>query len=96
MQILVTIDLVKADLALFEAYQTKALDLLPRHGAELVLRVRSLDGLSETHLMRFPDAAAFEAYRYDPERIAEAEAWTLCRARAAFTEVADVAPPASR
>jgi uncharacterized protein (DUF1330 family) len=90
MQILVTIDLAKADLALFEAYETTVLGLLPRHGGELVLRVRALDGLSETHLIRFPDAAAFEAYRYDQDRIAQAETWTRCRARAAFTEVAPV------
>jgi uncharacterized protein (DUF1330 family) len=90
MQILVTLDLAKADLALFEAYETTVLALLPRHGAELRMRVRSVDGLSELHLIRFPDAAAFEAYRFDPERIAAAETWTQCRARAVFTEVADV------
>jgi uncharacterized protein (DUF1330 family) len=90
MQILVTLDLTKADMTLFEAYEAKVLALLPRHGARLDLRVRSLDGLSEVHLIRFPDAAAFEAYRFDPDRIAEAETWTKSRVRAVFTEVADV------
>lgn len=87
MRRLVTIDLTGADLAAFEAYEAKVLPLLARHGARLEMRVRALDGSSETHLLSFPDSGAFEAYRADPVRMAAQDAWAHCGAVAVVTEV---------
>ncbi len=90
MQRLVTIDLTAADLAAFDAYEARVLPMLARHGGRLELRVRALDGSSETHLLVFPDATAFEAYRADPARLAVQDQWEACGAVAVVTEVETV------
>jgi uncharacterized protein (DUF1330 family) len=72
---LVAIDLSGADVAAFEAYEAKALPLVCEHGGRLEIRVRSLDGQTETHLLYFPDEHAFDRYRLDPRRIAAAPEW---------------------
>ena len=77
---LVTIDLSGADLAAFERYEAAVLAIAPRHGGRLELRVRSLDGRTETHLLHFPNAAAFDAYSSDPARLALADDWKKCGA----------------
>ena len=87
---LVTIDLSHADLAAFERYEAKALDLMPRYGGRLELRVRAVDGQSETHLLAFPDEAAFEAFRSDPDRLALAAEWDACGARSVVQPVARI------
>ncbi len=84
---LVTIDLRNADLALFDAYEAKVLPLAAKHGGRLEIRVRAVDGGSETHLLRFPDEAAFEAYRNDPQRLAVRDMWERCGAVATAVEV---------
>jgi uncharacterized protein (DUF1330 family) len=78
---LVTIDLTAADLDAFERYETAVLALVPKHGGRLALRVRALDGRTETHLVDFPDEAAFESYRTDPGRLALSGDWERCGAR---------------
>lgn len=90
MRRLVTIDLTAADLAAFEAYEARVLPLLARHGGRLEARVRALDGSSETHLLFFPDAEAFEAYRCDPARLAAQDAWAACGATSVVTGVETV------
>lgn len=50
------------------AYEEKALSLLPRHGGRLERRLRTADGLSEVHLLRFPSQDAYRAYLADPDR----------------------------
>ncbi|MFF8291495.1 GNAT family N-acetyltransferase [Streptomyces sp. NPDC016309] len=50
------------------AYEEKALALLPRHGGRLERRLRTADGLSEVHLVRFPTEDAYRAYLADPGR----------------------------
>ncbi|GAA2450660.1 GNAT family N-acetyltransferase [Streptomyces lavendulocolor] len=50
------------------AYEERALALLPRHGGRLERRLRTADGLSEVHLVRFPTEDAYRAYLADPER----------------------------
>ena len=89
----VTIDLTIADIAMYEAYEASVLPLVERHGGRVVLRVRSLDGRTETHLLLFPDPEAFERYRSDPERLAVVGRWEKCGARAAAVEVQDVPAP---
>ena len=70
MRRLVTIDLSNADVSIYEAYEATVLSLLGKHGGRLEMRVRSLDGCSETHLLFFPSAQAFDSYRADPIRVA--------------------------
>lgn len=87
MLILVQIDISKADLALFDAYEAQALGLLRQHSGQLVERVRSTDGTSEVHLLDFPHADAFNAFRADPMRTALQELWSRCGASSKVTEV---------
>jgi len=95
MRRLVTIGLAKADLAAFEAYEAKVLPLVDRHGGALEFRVRALDGSSETHLLRFPDIEAYDAYRADPARQAVQDEWRACGATASAVEVETVASGAT-
>ena len=75
-----TIDLSRADLDVFERYEASVLALLPKHRGRLDLRVRALDGQTETHLLYFPDDEAFDAFRSDPARLALADEWKRCGA----------------
>lgn len=84
---MVTIDLSDADIGAFEAYESKVLPLLPKHGGRVEMRIRSLDGRTETHLLYFPDAQAFERYRSDPSRLAVAHEWERSGARSVAHEV---------
>lgn len=87
MRRLVTIDLSDADVPVFDAYEATVLSLLDKHGGRLEMRVRSLDGCSETHLLFFPSAQAFENYRADPIRVAAQDDWQRCGAKSVVTEV---------
>ena len=91
MRRLVTIDLSNADVPVFEAYEASVLSLLDKHGGRLEMRVRSLDGRSETHLLFFPDAQAFENFRADPIRVAAQDDWQRCGAKSVVTEVETLA-----
>jgi uncharacterized protein (DUF1330 family) len=90
MLILVQIDISQADLAVFEQYEISVLALLPRHGGRLIQRLRSVDAQSETHLLSFPDNAAFDAFRSDPMRAALQALWVECRASSSLTEVIQI------
>jgi hypothetical protein len=92
MHFLATIDLTDARLDEFNAYEAKVLPLLQNHGARLEMRVRSLDGKSETHLLFFPDAQALANYRADPGRVAVQGEWERCGARSSILEVERVDP----
>ena len=87
MFILVQIDISKADLALLDAYEAQVLPLLAPHGAQLIERLRTVDGNSETHLLHFPDADALDAFRADPARMALQHMWLRCGASSTLTEV---------
>ena len=91
MRLLVLIDLSAADLARFEAYEAQVLPLLATHGGRLELRVRAIDARSETHLLHFPDDAAFAAYRADPRRLALLPEWEAAGARAEIITVEAIA-----
>ena len=61
----------------FLEYEARVLPLLAHHGGELLARWRpaadaliagSYEPPYEIHLLAFPDRAAFEAYRQNPER----------------------------
>jgi uncharacterized protein (DUF1330 family) len=68
MRFLVTIDLSKADIAAFDHYEAQVVPLLARYGAEMEVRVRSLNRQSEVHLLYFPDDTAHRAFLADPTR----------------------------
>lgn len=56
----------------FEAYERKAARIMARHGGVIERTIRcappaGATGPFEVHLLRFPDAAAFDRYRADPE-----------------------------
>jgi hypothetical protein len=86
----VLIDLSAADIVLFEAYEAAVLPLLTHYDAELKVRLRATDGLSEVHLIAFPDEAALERYRADPARIAAQALWARSGAVATMTEVSEI------
>jgi hypothetical protein len=52
----------------FRSYEGQVLPLIAEHGGELQRRLRSDDGCTEVHLVAFPSAEAFAAYRADPRR----------------------------
>jgi len=87
MLLLVQIDLSDADVALFDQYEAAVLALLPDHAAELIERVRSTDGRTETHLLEFSDAGALASFRADPRRVKLQDLWVRCGASSVSTEV---------
>ena len=88
MLMLAQIDLSRANLALFEEYESTVLSLLQRYGARLEERLRSTDGTAELHLLYFPDAPSLAAFRSDPVRAAAQEIWEQSGASSTLTEVA--------
>ena len=66
------------------AYEDRVLPLLAEHGATLERRLRTADGTTEIHVLRFPSPAALEAYMGDPRRD---EHRPLLEASGAATEV---------
>jgi len=91
MRLLVTIELKSADLAAFNAYEATVLPLLAKYGARLEMRLRALDDSSETHVLFFPNAEAFQSYLADPARAAARPQWELSGAKSTAVEVKDVA-----
>ncbi|GAB3851697.1 hypothetical protein GCM10029963_39960 [Micromonospora andamanensis] len=53
-----------------QRYEDTVLALLPRHGGRLERRLRTGDGRTEVHLIRFDTRAGYEAFLADPERVA--------------------------
>ncbi|MEV2236844.1 GNAT family N-acetyltransferase [Micromonospora sp. NPDC049891] len=53
-----------------QRYEDTVLALLPRHGGRLERRLRTGDGCSEVHVIRFDTRAGYEAFLADPERTA--------------------------
>lgn len=87
MRLLVTIDLVGADLEAFERYEAIVLALVAKHGGRVECRVRTLDDKQEFHLLGFADEAAYDAFRSDPERLAAQTLWAASGARSERIEV---------
>lgn len=87
MLILVQLDISEADIGLFEEYESQALPLLENHGAQLLERLRSMDGKLEVHLLHFPSERALDAFRADPARARLQELWPRCGASISLTEV---------
>ena len=58
--------------AAFDELEERAAAIMAKHEGRIESRVRSRPG-EEVHLVTFPDRAAFERYRRDPETLALAE-----------------------
>jgi hypothetical protein len=93
MLVLVQIDISKANIALFDEYEARVLELLGVYGATLVERLRAADGNSEVHLLDFPDERAFQAFRDDPTRAELQDLWRSCAATSMVTEMVRLAGP---
>jgi uncharacterized protein (DUF1330 family) len=61
----------------FERYETQAVAIMARHGGRLERRMRchprDESAPDEVHVVSFPDQAAFQRYRADPELTALAD-----------------------
>ena len=74
----------------FQAFESRVLPLLPRHGGALVQRLRGDDGRIEIHLVSFPSQAELDAYLVDPERVAALPLLEASGAQAERIDVVDV------
>ena len=79
-----------ARLSEFVDFEARAFKIMAHHGVEIVSiaqdHVQTLsDGPHETHILKFSDSAAFEAYRADPALLTLADLRDACIAR---TEIA--------
>ena len=90
MQKLVVLDLTLADIALFEAYERKIMPLLSKYGARLEQAIRSIDGMTETHLLYFPENVSFEKFLSDPSRAALKDEWKLTGVTTTITDVEQI------
>ena len=54
----------------FRSYEDVVLPLLADHGGVLECRLRTADGLTEVHVIRFDSQVGFDAFRADPRRAA--------------------------
>ena len=76
--------------ASFNAYEDQVLPLLAAHGGVLQRRLSTDDGGTELHLVWFPSAAAFAAYRDDPRRAALAPLMVASEAELDLLAMRDV------
>ncbi|GAA1818398.1 hypothetical protein GCM10009682_43800 [Luedemannella flava] len=72
-----------------QRYEDVVLDLLGRHGGTLEQRLRSTDGATEVHVIRFAARAGLESFMVDPDRLAHRD---QVGAAAPTTRVIDVRP----
>jgi hypothetical protein len=52
----------------FQAYESRVLPLLQRHGGRLDRRLRTADALTEVHIVSFASPEGYQSYLEDPER----------------------------
>ncbi len=76
----------------FRDYEDRVLPLLADHDGVLQRRLRTGDGTTEIHLVRFPSEAAFDRFRLDPRRTEHAPLMVASGAATELLRVADVAP----
>ena len=67
--VVVVLDVPPEAVTVFRRYEDAVLPLLRRYDGRLERRLRTPDGATEVHLLSFPSAAAWDAYRADPERL---------------------------
>ncbi|CAN5853170.1 hypothetical protein BH11MYX2_BH11MYX2_01390 [soil metagenome] len=96
MLVVAVLDLERTMLSEFRAYEHKVADIMRRHGG-VFERAIELDGpepdeVRELHILRFPDAAALEAYRADPDYIKLAADREACVRATALYPALDLPP----
>ncbi|BCB90149.1 hypothetical protein [Phytohabitans suffuscus] len=52
-----------------QRYEDDVLAYLPRHGGVLERRMRTTDGPTEIHVIRFASRAGYESFMADPDRL---------------------------
>ena len=74
LRIVASLWIVEGQAAAFESFERKAVRIMRRHGGRIEHAIRPLRDASpgadppfEVHVLRFPDRAAFDAYRSDPD-----------------------------
>src|SRR4051812_25652375 len=72
-----------------QRYEDAVLDLLDRHGGTVEQRLRSTDGGTEVHVIRFADRAGLKSFMDDPARLAHRDE---AGAAAPTTRVIEVRP----
>lgn len=69
----------------FRAFEDAAFLIMARHGAKVVSVIQTHEatdgGPHETHVLEFPNNAAFDAYRTDPELVSMAALREACIAK---------------
>jgi uncharacterized protein (DUF1330 family) len=77
LRIIASLWIVEGQVEAFEAFERRTARILRRHGGRIEHAIRPVRGASpdadlpfEVHVLRFPDRAAFDAYRSDPELLA--------------------------
>ena len=74
----------------FQRYEAAVIPLLAEHGGQLERRLRSEDGRTEVHIVRFPSDARFASYRDDPRRVEHQQILSDSGARLVLHELFDV------
>ena len=87
---LIVVNLTAADKSRFETYERKVIPLLDKYGGRMQSGVRSVDGMTETHILFFPDVTSFEAFLSDPVRTQLQGEWQLTGATTTITDVIEV------
>ncbi len=74
----------------FQRYEAEVIPLLAEHGGLLERRLRSEDGRTEAHILRFPSDEHFASYRDDPRRAEHQQTLRDSGARIVLHELFDV------
>ncbi|MBV9685214.1 MAG: hypothetical protein JO046_25695 [Solirubrobacterales bacterium] len=74
----------------FQRYEAAVLPLLAEYDGRLERRLQSSDQRTEVHVLSFPTAVRFEAYRSDPRRASHAHLLAAAQAQVELYEMSDV------
>ncbi len=64
------VELVPGHAEAGQRYEDAVLALLGRHGGAIEQRLRSTDGATEVHVIRFADRSGVDSFLADPDRLA--------------------------
>ncbi len=77
--------------AAFQEYEAAVLPLLTDYNGRLIHRYQNADGTMEMHIVQFPTAADFAAYRMSEPRLKFAPLLERSGAKITVQEVSDIA-----
>ena len=78
-------------LAAFHAYEDAVLPVLGDHDGKPRQRLRTANGFAEIHVIWFPSATSFDAYRAGPRRVPHAPWLVASGASVALLNVSEIA-----